>query len=112
MARPLYRPVIGLEQQEIEVQDETHAFGSAEEFTTSEDPHCKDGGKACIDCLMRGECLHKAPECVYCEGTGIDPKVSEARWSWHAQPARCQITPEMTRAVGSIDLLYDTRKNT
>lgn len=32
-------------------------FGSAEEFSNSEDPHCKDGGKACIDCLMRGACL-------------------------------------------------------
>jgi hypothetical protein len=36
--------------------------GSAEEFATSEDPHCKDGGKACIDCLMRGACLMTADD--------------------------------------------------
>lgn len=36
--------------------------GSAEEFATSEDPHCKDGGKACIDCLMRGACLMAADD--------------------------------------------------
>lgn len=32
-------------------------FGSNEEFSASDDPHCHDGGKACIDCLMRGECI-------------------------------------------------------
>lgn len=31
--------------------------GSAEEFATSFNPHCKDGGHACPDCLMRGECI-------------------------------------------------------
>jgi hypothetical protein len=36
--------------------------GSAEEFATSEDPHCKDGGKACIDCLLRGACLMAADD--------------------------------------------------
>lgn len=40
------------------------AFGSAEEFSSSDDPHCKNGGKACIDCLMRGECLHQTVEPV------------------------------------------------
>ncbi len=33
------------------------AFGSAEEFASSDDPHCIDGGKACIDCLVQGQCL-------------------------------------------------------
>ncbi len=32
-------------------------FGSAEEFAASDDPHCIDGGKACIDCLVQGQCL-------------------------------------------------------
>lgn len=31
--------------------------GSAEEFATSDDPRCRDGSAACIDCLMRGDCL-------------------------------------------------------
>lgn len=31
--------------------------GSAKEFSTSDNPHCKDGGDACTDCLMRGSCL-------------------------------------------------------
>jgi len=38
------------------------AYGSAQEFATSEDPHCKDGGKACIGCLMHGACLLAAAE--------------------------------------------------
>ena len=36
-------------------------FGSAEEFSTSEDPHCKDGSAACIDCLMFGMCIAVDP---------------------------------------------------
>lgn len=37
--------------------DPKPADGSAEQFQTSEEPRCADGGEACIDCLMRGFCL-------------------------------------------------------
>lgn len=33
----------------------------AEEFATSENPRRRDGGTACIDCLMQGECISKVP---------------------------------------------------
>jgi hypothetical protein len=31
--------------------------GSPAQFRNSEDPRCKDGAAACIDCLMSGECI-------------------------------------------------------
>lgn len=48
--------------QTMEPQQKPVAFGSAEEFASSDDPHCKDGGEACINCLMCGECLYKVVE--------------------------------------------------
>lgn len=56
------------------------AFGSLLEFQTSEDPHCKDGAKACIDCLCIGQCLMTLGDAVADElgrsdaaGPGKDP---------------------------------------
>ena len=46
------------------------AFGSAEEFSSSDDPHCKDGGEACINCLMLGECLLKSAHGITNHQTG------------------------------------------
>lgn len=37
--------------------DFERAPGSAEEFAASDEPRCRAGGSACIDCLMWGECI-------------------------------------------------------
>lgn len=44
--------------------------GNAAEFASSENPRCRAGGPACIDCLMQGECISVAGSSAIFAGIG------------------------------------------
>lgn len=63
------------------------APGSAEEFSSSDDPRCKDGQAACIDCLMRGSCLLSSDQQSAPSGKTEPKPCSPAAAPERAEPA-------------------------